>query len=135
MNELERSATEVAKRWVGKTLQSFCAEAEREFNGTAFDAIRASTWGKPGPRVMLAICITGPHELSLVTKFFHLVEGHGGKRDWNTYTLAQMMMDSGTDGFAYQDLQDSNGKLIAVALVATRPDKVELLSQVFHLPP
>jgi hypothetical protein len=134
-NQLERTAREASKRWVGKTLQAFREEAERELNGNAFDAMRPSTEGVLGPRLMLAICVTGQHELSLTEKCFDFTDT-GVIQDWRTYTLAEMVMDAATaGGLGYQDLKDADGKRIAVTFVATQLDKVELLSRIFCLPP
>lgn len=135
MNDLERTAREASEPWVSKTLEAFRQEAEKEINGTAYHAIRPSTDGKLGPRIMLAICVTGDHELSSVEKWFDFNDG-GVTGDWQSYSLASMLVDADrTDGMGFQDLKDASGKRIAIALIASRPDKVQLLSRIFHLPP
>lgn len=74
MDELEESARAACAEWVNRTLKTFREEAQMELNGTAFAAIRPSFHGEPGPRVMLAVCCTGLHELSLVEKRFNFVD-------------------------------------------------------------
>ncbi len=65
-----------------------------------------------------------------------LAANNGQTQDWHRYTLARMIVDADRmGGLGYQDLKDAYGKRIAVTFVATRPDKVELLSQIFPLPP
>jgi hypothetical protein len=134
MDEFEKIAEGVSKRWASTTLASFRLEAEKMLNGTVYEAIRPSTNGKDGPRLFLILCITGRHELSLAEKIFRFAPG-GLRRDWDTYTLADMLLETaGKDGLAYQDLT-SGGKRIAATVCASGPEKVSLLEKLFSLPP
>ena len=134
MGDLEKLADDASKRWATRTLEAFRREAEKELNGTAYEAIRPSTAGKDGPRLFLVVCVTGKYELSLVETSFKFTD-EGACKDWDTYTLADMLLDTESQGgLSYQGLvRDS--KRVAVALCASRPDKVKILETLFQMPP
>ena len=134
MDDLERTARRILQEWAETTLQMFRERAEKELNGTALISMRTSTDGIAGRRTMLAICMTGAHQISLAERLFNFVDS-GVAEDWDSYTLTRMLVDAEmTEGLGYQDLRDANKKRIAVALAATWPDKIELLSKIFSLP-
>ena len=63
--------------WGKKPLCDFRAEAEREFNGTVFDGLKA----KDGKRMMLAMCVTGAHQIGLLERAVDLDASFTGE-DW-----------------------------------------------------
>ena len=131
---IEAAARVVTQRWYGKTLTAFRSEAEKEFNGTAYEAFRESDGVKEGYRLFLAICVTGAHELALVEKTFDFTDA-GMPMDWDKSTLADMLVETVTGaGMGYQDLV-CDGKRLAVVVLASGRENVALLEKVFCLPP
>jgi hypothetical protein len=127
------AARVVTARWFGKTLENLRQEAAKELNGTAYEAFRESDGGKDGPRIFLAVCVTGPHELALVEKTFDFADT-GTAMDWETNTLADLLVETVTgEEMGYQDLV-INGKRLAVVLMAAGRNKVDVLEKIFCLP-
>jgi len=117
-------------RWQGVTLAAFKEEASKELNGTAFDALRPAG----GPRVILVVCATGEHEISLIEKAIKL-DDSGEPWDWKSVSLFEMIVKTEEgDGLSYQDLKGRDGKRAAVTLCATRPDKIKILEILFNFP-
>lgn len=134
MSTLEESARQIAESLASKTLADLRAEAQKEMNGTVWQAFRPTN-PETGDqqRLGLIVCITGKHELSNISNLGpvgRLVVG-----DWAEYSVARLWIDSfDLGGLAYVE-QLQAGKRVALVLCASAPEKIKLLECGFELPP
>lgn len=123
-------AAAIAAHWSGKTLAMLRDEAMAEANGTAFDAVKIPGKG----RVALVVCVTAPDQLSLVGRFFDLVDD-GAREDWNTLTLGEVFSRTWSAAVLRCELfGGGNGSFEAVVLIAADPRSMEMLGRFFSFP-
>ncbi len=116
--------------WRKKTLADLRKEAEREFNGTAFETIRADK----GPRALLVICATGQHEIRLVEKALDLQADDEPWLNWESQTVFDLVLHTEMGvGISYQDQRDAKGNRCAIVICATRPENIQMLESLFGL--
>jgi len=118
-------------------LEDFRKESERELNGTSFESIRADNSEQGSRRLLLIVCATGKHEISLVEQALNLVPDFDEPppASWESQTMFDLAFDTETGlGLSYQDQRDSAGKHTAIIICATRPEKVAMLEELFNLP-
>jgi hypothetical protein len=132
MSSFEESVRQIAEALANKTLTDLCAEAQKEMNGTLWQAFRPSNPETGNqPRLGLIVCMTGQHELSRTSKL-----GPVGRiivDDWTDYSVARLWINSfDLGGLAYVE-QVQGGKRVALVLCASDPEKIELLEGGFGL--
>jgi hypothetical protein len=109
------------------TLADFRLEAKKQFNGTAWRAIRP----EGQPRRLLAVCMTGAHEIA---KLGLKADGAAARPDWNAKPLIEgVLMALLTRQIIYQD-ELSGGQLASVLFIAADPDSITYLERRFNLP-
>ena len=110
------------------TLADFRREAEKQFNGTAWKAVRA----EGQPRWLLAVCMTGAHEIA---KLKFKADVGATRPDWNVKPLMEgVALAMLTRQLIYQD-ELSGGQLASVLFIAAVPDSITYLERRFNLPP
>ena len=117
--------------WGKKTLCDFREEAEREFNGTVFDGLRMPD----GTRPMLAMCLTGDHQISLLERVMDLSDSFT-REDWTLMTLADLLSAAASGaGVCVKSIRGDNGRPSAVVLMAADPRSISILEKLFGLRP
>lgn len=117
------SLESLAKLWTGETLATLRSEALREFNGTAFKALRPD--GKQ--RLFILCCVTGEHELGKVTDHFLKVESEP-LGQWSKVSLMEAVSRAiMAGGFIHDFDSESSAKLKPLVLIAAGPDSVKKL--------
>jgi hypothetical protein len=121
----------LSESWGKTTLAEFKESATKQMNGTIFQSLRIAD----GPRLALAICITGAYELNAALKIFQLEREIGrASINWSTSTLGDLIIGTASrDGFCYEAKWISASRPAAILFVATKSSKIQLLEKVFSL--
>jgi hypothetical protein len=125
------------ERWQKKSLEDFRRESERELNGTLFESIRAENAEQGSRRLLLVVCTTGEHQISLVEKALDLEPDFFDEppQSWETQSMFDLASDTEAGlGLSYQEQCNASGKRTAIILCATRPEKIAMLEKLFNLP-
>lgn len=121
---------EVEREWGAKTLDDFRREAEKELNGSAFQAVRP----QGGQWTAILVCMTGQNEIKSAEGIFDFSDEFPAA-DWKTKSLASVARDSRkAGGIAYEDIIGEDGERSALAICATTPEMVSIFERVFRLP-
>lgn len=128
MNSLEELMGAL-QSWGVKTLADLRADAEKEFNGTAFTAMRCGN-----RRALLAVCLTGQHEIQKIASTVPLNEKNNA--DWTKITLASMAIAAiKNKGFIHEPFRSPDKNLTALVLTVTDPALIEKFATQLSLPP
>ena len=118
-------------QWGGKTLEAFRQQAMKEFNGTAFEAIRANT----GRRLAIVICATGEHEMSRLARQ-QSPPADCKPVDWEATRVADVVIGAlKSEAIVYLDQRTTENRLTAVMLISADPRSNTRLEQFFGLTP
>jgi hypothetical protein len=127
--EHHQIAESMLQRWSTKKLADLHAEALREANGTAFDAIKAN-----GTRAIVFICVTDQRQIEQLEHAIKFSEDTP-PCDWQSKKLMDLFLATDSrGGLSYEDLRGNDGKRTAVTLCATRPNRIQLLEVIFAFP-
>lgn len=120
----------IEQEWGHKTMADMRNEAAKNFNGTAFNAIRI----KGRERALMVVCITGEHELNKV-RHLYASSPAANPLDWNVVTIAEAIMRSFNPGHIAVECEwDSSSNLSALMLIAADPFSSTKLAEAFCLP-
>jgi hypothetical protein len=115
------------KVFCDKSLADLCAAAEKEMNGTAYETLRVAN----GPRVLLAVCVTGEYEMEKVKKAIPVVSTASVDPMAN---LGRVVFDlKQVGGFGCFTMPFKSGS--ALILISAEPSSMSILERVFNLPP
>ena len=130
MKNLAQFIDKLSKNWTTKTLEDLRSEAVLEDTGIAFDAVREPN----GKRLFMVMCVTGEEHIAYVSERLNLIED-GLVEDWNTLTLAEVLMrTSRAGGLCFELAQGDSGSILAVTLVAADPVSVSTICALFDMP-
>ena len=117
-------------QWGEKTLEALRQEATKEFNGTAFEAIRANT----GQRLAIVICATGEHEMARLARPNSVPAGCAPV-NWDATMVAEVVVGAfKSEAIVYLEKRTTNNRLSAVLLISADPRSNKILEQLFNLP-
>ncbi len=126
MDPIEKMA-EALRQWGYQTLEEFRVEAQQQFNGTAFSAIRMGN-----SRVLLAVCITGAHELRKIARAFPPDDRPNADR--SKISLPSLAVAALQNSSLIQETFRSEDKeLTALALISADPRSISILETIFGL--
>lgn len=130
MNGPEEFLRMILQTWGGKTLADLRNDAARQFNGTAFSALKTPA----GQRIILVVCVTGEHELEKALKAFRL-GSQGLPRNWAAERVVDVIMRTiAGGGFGYEDERDTRtGRVTALVLISAEPVSMENLEAALGL--
>lgn len=130
MKNFEQFLIQHSKKWTTKTLEDLRSEAVLEDTGIAFDAVREAN----GKRLFMVMCVTGEEHITYVSERLNLIED-GLVEDWNTLTLAEVLMRSGrAGGLCFELAQGDSGSILAVTLIAADPASASIICTLFDMP-
>jgi hypothetical protein len=130
INNREQIAKHLAKTWGVKTLSELRNQAAKEFNGTIFESLRFAN----GRRCLLIFCVTGEHEIELLSRISKSSEMRE-PLDWSAVTLGVMVMQTALgEGFRCETERDDVGATTSILLIASEPRSIAILEEVFNLP-
>jgi len=127
---IDAAAQTIMSKWGNKTLSMLHDEAIHDASGMAFESIRVAE----GERIFLVLCATRHDDIEKLEGVFDF-EGDGDRSDWQTCTLADMVLNTGYGtGLSYEALIISKGERLAIALCAANPNAVKVLQAVLTFP-
>jgi len=110
-----------------KSLADLCAAAEKEMNGTAYETLRIAN----GPRMMLAVCVTGEHEMAKIQKAIPVVSAASVDPKANLGRVVFNLKQEG--GFGCFTMPFKSGT--ALILISVEPRSMSILERAFNLTP
>ncbi len=126
---IDQAAEILMTQWNAKPLEGLRKQARAEATGIAYDAIREPG----GPRLMMAMCITGQENIALIQKVFQF-DNSSPDEDWTKLSLTDVTVRAMRgNGFAFEGLTDGNGAFTDILLVSTEPKSMRLIEKIYTL--
>lgn len=121
----------LAETWASRTLSDLESEARESHSGVTYSALRAGPGN--GRRVVLVACVTDLNCIERLERTFAF-DPEGTSADFESARVFDVVLRTTMrSGFAFEDRRDADGKRVAILLVATSPDSMQIVETVLGL--